>query len=321
MKNLVVLDEKKGIPLLGLVYIGIVDRGSNLIQVRPTTICNLNCPFCSVDSGPFSKVHKTDYIIEKEYLLRYVKDVVEFKGDGTEVNLDTVGEITTYPDLVWLIKEIKKLKKVYRISMQSNGINLDKNKIKKLEKAGLNRINLSLSSMDPELAKELSGVANFDIEHIKDVARWINESKIELLVAPIWMPGINDMEPIIVFCKELGAKIGIQKYEVHKYGRKVKAKEMTFFNFYKQLDEWDKKLGHKLKLGPLDFNIKKVPRLPDAFKKGEMVNVIVKEVGWGKDQMIGVANNRAVTIVKKCKIGQTLRAKVISVKDGVYLVK
>ncbi|MCE4627148.1 MAG: radical SAM protein, partial [Desulfurococcales archaeon] len=40
------------LPLVGTVFIGVIDRGTNVLQVRPTTLCPLNCIFCSVDAGP-----------------------------------------------------------------------------------------------------------------------------------------------------------------------------------------------------------------------------------------------------------------------------
>ncbi|MBT4440771.1 hypothetical protein HOC98_01565, partial [archaeon] len=45
------------IPLMGCIAFGIIDRGTNLLQVRATSMCNLNCVFCSTDSGPFSQYH------------------------------------------------------------------------------------------------------------------------------------------------------------------------------------------------------------------------------------------------------------------------
>ncbi|HDD34251.1 MAG TPA: radical SAM protein, partial [Thermofilaceae archaeon] len=43
------------IPLIGHLAFGIVDRGTNLLQIRPTSSCPLSCVFCSVDAGPASK--------------------------------------------------------------------------------------------------------------------------------------------------------------------------------------------------------------------------------------------------------------------------
>ena len=41
-------------PLVGHVAFGIIDRGTNLLQIRPTSLCPLSCIFCSVDAGPRS---------------------------------------------------------------------------------------------------------------------------------------------------------------------------------------------------------------------------------------------------------------------------
>ena len=56
-------------PILGLLHIGVIDRGTNVLQVRPTTICPLNCIFCSVDAGPFSRNRWAEYIVSKESIL------------------------------------------------------------------------------------------------------------------------------------------------------------------------------------------------------------------------------------------------------------
>ena len=37
------------IPLIGHTAFGLIDRGTNIIQVRGLSGCNINCPFCSVD--------------------------------------------------------------------------------------------------------------------------------------------------------------------------------------------------------------------------------------------------------------------------------
>jgi len=55
-----------GIPLIGSIYFGVIDRGTNLLQIRPITGCPLNCPFCSVDEGPISKTKLRDYIVDTE---------------------------------------------------------------------------------------------------------------------------------------------------------------------------------------------------------------------------------------------------------------
>jgi uncharacterized Fe-S cluster-containing radical SAM superfamily enzyme len=43
--------EELDIPLVGSTEIGVVDRGSNIIEIKPLTGCNFTCTYCSVDEG------------------------------------------------------------------------------------------------------------------------------------------------------------------------------------------------------------------------------------------------------------------------------
>jgi len=322
--KLIKITKESGIPLIGVIAFAIIDRGSNLIQIRPTTVCNLSCVFCSTDAGENSKFHPYNYEVDVEYLLEWIKEIVEFKGEGTEINIDSVGEATCYKDLIKLIKGIKEIKGIERISMQSNGTLLTKEKIKELEKAGLNRINLSLHSLNEERNKFLTNCENYNTKHVLEAAELINKSKIELLLAPVFIPkNDEDIERIIELSKKLNCKIGIQKYEIHRYGRKIKnVKEMTFWKFYKKLDEWERKFNVKLKLGPYDFNIKRTKRIPKIFNKNEITNVEIKIPGWIRNELIGIGKNRCITIINSnAKINQKIKVKIIDDKNEIYIAK
>lgn len=323
MKQMFKITKDTGIPLVGLIQIGLIDRGTNLIQVRPTTRCNLQCIFCSTDSGPNSKYHITEYEVENNYLLEEFNKIAEFKGVKIEANIDSVGEPLMYKDIFKLIKGLKKNKNVNYISMQTNGTLLTKDTINKLKSVGLDRINLSIQTLNPELAKRLSGVKSYNLGKIKEVAKLIKDSKIELLIAPVWIPNINDKDTkdLIEFAKSLNAKIGIQKYEIHKYGRKAKkAKPQNYWRFYKKLGELEKEYSTKLKIGPRDFNIIHAKRLKKPFRKGEKVFCKVKMPGWTKNQMIGVAKNRCLTIVNcNKKINTILKVRVLGDNNNIFI--
>src|SRR3989339_751035 len=61
--------------LLGANYFGLVDRGTNIIEVKPMTGCNLSCIYCSVDEGVTS-ARKTDYLVEAAYLVEEFRKLV-----------------------------------------------------------------------------------------------------------------------------------------------------------------------------------------------------------------------------------------------------
>ncbi len=323
-RNLEIITKESGIPLLGNPAFGIIDRGTNLLQVRGVTGCNFCCAFCSVDEGKCSKSRITDYVVEPEYLSEWVEKLAEFKGKGVEVHLDGQGEPTLYPYMEEFLDRVSRIKEVEIISMQTNGSLLNEERIEMLERY-VDRINLSLSSMDRKVASFLAGV-RYPLERILDAARMIAESKTDLLIAPVWVPGYNDrdMEKIIEFALEIGAgkrwpPLGIQKYIPYKHGRKVKTKPMSFSEFYSRLREWEKEYGVKLVLRPEDFGIEKRERYPSPIKKGERLKAKIVLPGRLRNERIAVVKDRTVTVRTQKKVGEYVSFVVTRVHDGIYL--
>jgi len=318
------ITRESGIPLIGCIAWGILDRGTNLIEVRPSSICNLNCPFCSTNANNNS-IHPYNYEVEFSYLLDWVKDVVKFKGENIEIHFDSVGEPLAYKDFIRLVGACSKIKGVSYLSMQTNGVLLTEKKVDELEEAGMNRINLSINSLDPEKAKRLCGTNSYGIKKIMGIARYISNSKIELLLAPVWLPGVNDqdIEEIIKFGKSLNARFGIQKYEIYKYGKKFKeAKHVNWWKFYNQLKIWEKKYNVKMTLNARDVGIIKKPRIPSVFSKNNKVNVTIKAPGWIKGQMVGISKNRCISINNcNARINDKLMVRIVEDKNGLYIAE
>ena len=307
-----------------------MDRGTSLVQVRPTTICVLSCIFCSTDAGPNSRSWQADYLVRLEPLLEAVEEVANFKGGITEAHVDTVGDPLTYPHLVELVEGLSETAEV--VSIQTHGVLLREDLVRRLERAGLSRINLSIDSMNPERARVISGSDLYRLEKILDIARFIaGETGIDLLIAPVWIPGVNDEDipRIIEFALKIGAgkrwpPLGIQKYEAHKRGRRPRGiKPMTWSEFYARLRSWEREYGIKLILSPEDFGIEPRRSLPTTMEVGEVVTVDVKAPGWRVGEMLGEARRRAVTLVNASAIspGQRVRARVLRNRDNVYVLR
>jgi uncharacterized Fe-S cluster-containing radical SAM superfamily enzyme len=326
--NLVRITESSGIPLVGCVYFGIIDRGTNLLQVRPSCSCNLNCPFCSVDAGPFSRTRTTAYEVDLDYLLQAVKEIARFKGPGVECHIDSPGEPMLYPHIASLVKELKEVEEVSVVSMQSNGTLLDPASIGELEKAGLDRINLSLQALSPDLARQLAGVSWYDVEKVKNAAKIIAASRIDLLLSPVYLPGYNDREipQLIAFARQVGAgkrwpPLGIQKFERYRLGRRPRGlKEQTWWSFFnRSIKVWEEEEGIRLALKPEDFGIRKRPMIPSVFEKGERAWVEVRAAGWIKEEMLAVGRDRVVSVLD-CPVQQgRVRVKMVSCKHNIYL--
>ena len=151
--EIIYVDERSEIPLFGVDFIGIIDRGTNVIEIKPLTLCNLKCKYCFVSAGAY----ETNFIIEPTYLLKKLRDIIEVKGHfNIEIHFAPYGEILLYPKLFELIKEIWKIKGVEIISLQTNGLLLNEEIIKQLDDAKITRINISLNSLNNEKASYLS---------------------------------------------------------------------------------------------------------------------------------------------------------------------
>lgn len=319
------ITEESGIPLIGHTAFGLIDRGTNLIQVRPCSGCNLNCIFCSVDEGR-SRTRVTDYMVDPDYLVQEFERIVEFKRKycrsvKIEAHIDGQGEPFIYPYIVDLIKRLKDVADI--VSVQTNGILLNRKMIGELE-GYLDRVNLSINSLNGQKAKLLAGKNDYDVEHVKSVAKEIADSEIDLLIAPVWIPRYNDKDiiDIIEFGKKIGAgkiwkPFGIQKYIRHKFGRHPRgAKEMTFKRFYSEL----RKIDESLVLSPKDFGIVKCRSLPKRYKVGEKIRLRLHMYGRMKGEMIGIARDRVIQVIGTNKrIGDVLTVRIVRNRHNIYV--
>ena len=316
------ITRKSQIPLIGAIQFGIVDRGTSWIQVRATSACNMKCAFCSTSANDFD-LHPNNFNVELDYLVDYVKEVVKVKGPGLEVFLDSVGDPLVYKQFTELVEKIHKVEGIKQITTVTNGTLLTKEKIKSLEKAGLNRINLSIHTLDSEQAKFLMGNSSYNLEKVKELAREISKTKIELILVPVYLPNVNEkeIEDVIEFAKEIGAKLGIQKYETYRFSRKLKqAENTTYFKFYKKLEELEKKHNVKLKLSSKDLVQEKRPSFPIMFKIGEKVSLTVGCPGFFKNQVIAYARGRCVSI-NNCSrnVGDKINVKILDNRNNIYI--
>jgi uncharacterized Fe-S cluster-containing radical SAM superfamily enzyme len=300
--EIIYLDKSSGVPLYGVDFIGIIDRGTNIIELKPLTICNLKCRYCFVSAGDY----QTNFIVDLGYLIEKVDELVNIKGRyGIEIHLAPYGEILLYPQLFELIERLWNIEGVETISMQTNGLLLNQDVITQLESTNLTRINISLNTLSQKKATYLSNCPDFNIKDLQKNIELLLLSKINVLLAPVWFPGENDedIEDLIKYTLDLKKRgyseekiqIGIQKYLIYKTGRKLKKiRPKSWDYFYKQLTKLEKKHKIKLKLGPNDFNIHKRRKYPiQRFNKNEIHRLTVVSKGRWDNEYIGKINDNS----------------------------
>jgi len=331
-RALVRIPEDAAVPLVGTVAFGLIDRGTSLIQVRPSSTCALSCVFCSTDAGPKSRTRLAEYIVDLDYLLRWFDEIAAFKGiNDIEAHVDTVGDPFTYPRIYELFRRLKERPQVSVVSVQTHGVALGPEDVTKLEESGLDRVNLSIDSLNPDKARALAGTPAYDVERVKEFAKRVAESEVDLLIAPVWVPGLNneDIPQIIEFALDIGAgkrwpPLGIQKYEAHRHGRRPPGvKPMSWARFYSTLRRWEEEYGVKLVLTREDFGIRPARSIPKTMRVGEKVTVKIVAPGWRRGEALGVARGRSVTLVNAegYPIGSEVRAVVLRDKDNVYVLR
>ncbi len=314
-KDAVYVHRNSGIPLIGTNYFGLVDRDTNIIELKPITSCNIECIYCSVAQ----EKRAVDFVVEKDYLVEEFRKLVKLKNcDEIEAHIGGQGEPLLYGDILGLIKGLSNIPEVKTISVDTNGTLLSEKLIDELVEAGLTRMNLSINAMDPELAKKMSGFP-YDIERIKKMAGYI-ASKIDLIIAPVLVPGINEQEipKIIQFAKKIKDKdvwLGIQNYLEYRFGRRP-AKQMDWDDFFALLKKWEKEFD--ICLTKMPFTFLKTSKLEKPFKRREIVKADIVCRGRFRNEMIAAAQDRAIAVPQCHKKKGKVNLKITRSKDNIF---
>jgi len=312
--------KNSGIPLIGSVYFGIIDRGTNIIEIRPITGCNLNCIYCSVDEGTPSK-RKIDFVVEKDYLVDELKKLVSFKDiNNIEVHINAQGEPLLYADIAELIKDVRKIKTVKIISMDTNGTLLTKKLVDRLAEAGLTRVNLSLNALSQSIAKRIANKP-YNLKKVLEIAAYIPK-RLDLIITPVFVPGHNDKEmpKLVEFAKKIKAgkncpPIGIQNFLDYKSGRNP-VKAMPIEDFFKKIKDLEKK--HDINLTVKEsFEIIKATELLKPFKRREVIEAEIVLPGRLRNEKLATAKNRLISVPNCYKEGR-VKIRITRAKHNIF---
>ena len=325
-KSIIYVDKNSGIPLMGIDYLGVIDRGTNVIEVKPLTLCNLRCKYCFVSAGDYD----TNFIIDHSYILEQIKEIIAIKGNhNIEIHFSPYGEILLYSELFDLLSKLRDIDGIETFSLQSNGLMLNHSIIEQLKNYKHCRINISINSLDANKARYICGCGDYNLNALLDNIYRLLDVDIDVLLAPVWFPGENDkdIEDIIKFVIELRKngyskkqlQIGIQKYLIYKTGRKFKKiRPKSWRYFYYQLSQLEKKYAIKLKLGPNDFNINKRKSFSASYLKKDMViEVTIISRGRWERECIGKINEKfgiKILLKKPFKFTPNLLGKKLTVR-------
>ncbi|WP_165985412.1 GTP 3',8-cyclase MoaA [Streptomyces sp. YIM 98790] len=158
------------------------------LRVSLTDRCNLRCTYCMPEEG-LQWLAKPDLLTDEE-IVRLVRIAVTGLGI-TEVRF-TGGEPLLRPGLVGIVAACAALEPRPRLSLTTNGIGLER-VAGALREAGLDRVNVSLDTTDPEVFHRMTRRRRHG-----DVLRGLAAARAAGLtpvkVNSVLMPGLNDGE-------------------------------------------------------------------------------------------------------------------------------
>ena len=149
------------------------NRRINYLRISVTDRCNFRCVYCMPAEGIPLKKH--------EDILSF-DEITEIVKVGAQLGLKKIrltgGEPLVRKDLPKLVKMIAGVEGIEDIGLTTNGVFLPQMAVQ-LKDAGLNRVNISLDTLNPEKFRKITRIGN-----LEDVLKGI-ESAIDADLQPI----------------------------------------------------------------------------------------------------------------------------------------
>ena len=130
------------------------NRRINYLRISVTDRCNLRCTYCMPEEGIEQMAHSD--ILSFEEIITFVNVAVK---QGFEKVRITGGEPLVRKGIISLIASLAQIPEIKDLSMTTNGVLL-KQFAKQLREAGLQRINVSLDTIDANKYQQITRVGN-----------------------------------------------------------------------------------------------------------------------------------------------------------------
>lgn len=208
------------------------DRPVESLRISITDYCNLDCFYCHEegDDGGDRKMKSNE-----------LKEIVQV---GTEFGIEKVkltgGEPLLRNDILEIVDEISSIDEITDVSITSNGTLL-KDLAEDLKNCGLDRVNISLDTLDSEIYERITGV-----DKLEDVILGI-KSSIDAGLDPVKLntlvlDDLNDEEisDLVDFSVETGAILQLIEFE-----EVLPKNEEYYCKYHKSLDDIEKRIQEK----------------------------------------------------------------------------
>lgn len=204
------------------------------LRISVNQECNFNCFFCHEEGLWNHHPTQRDYLTAKQ-IQTTVKILTDF---GIREIKITGGEPLLRDDIIQIIRKISLIEEIEDLSMTSNGYFLAEY-ARKLKKAGLDRINVSLNSLDPDLFSDLTQTDPSTLEKVITgikTAKNVGLSPVKLNFVALKDINVTEIPKVIDFARN--NKLELHLIEFHA----PKGKEDLYDRYYYSLDDLEEQL-------------------------------------------------------------------------------
>ena len=218
-------------------------RKIDYLRVSVTDRCDLRCTYCMAEDVTFLPRQE---VLSIEEIIKLI-DI--FNELGVKKFRLTGGEPLVRKNIITIIEhlsELKKQNKIHEHTLTTNGTNLSKY-AKILKTNGVNRINVSLDSLDSEKYREVT--KHGDLNKVINGIHAASEEGIKVKINTVLTQNFNEEEvfDIINWCKIHSFDISlIEVMPIGAIGEKR-------FNQYLSMKKFEENLLSKLNLTPSNF--------------------------------------------------------------------
>ena len=219
-------------------------REISYLRVSITDRCNYRCIYC--------KPEEQFEFIPHEEILRY-EEIVEIIEEAVNLGVTKVritgGEPLARKGVVDFIKKLREIKKLEDISLTTNSFFLSEY-AEKLKDAGLNRVNISLDSLQEEKYKKITRGGSLE-KALKGIDSALKAGLLPTKINTVLIRGINDDEVEDFVRLTLGRPLNIRFIEFMPSGEELKD---NYRNKFISVLEIKESLAEKYSFRPIDIN-------------------------------------------------------------------
>jgi cyclic pyranopterin phosphate synthase len=197
-------------------------RSVSYLRISVTDRCNLNCRYCA----PFMPCH-----MQREQMLT-MKEIYRLASIGAGMGITKIrltgGEPLVRKGIVGLLGRLSRLEGIRDLGLTTNGTLLAE-RTRALKEAGLNRINISLDTLEREKFRELTGADLFS-QVWAGIMSAAESGFHPLKINTVMMKGFNDNELEAIAALSMRYPFHIRFIEYMPIGTDPLAAESNFMS-------------------------------------------------------------------------------------------